>query len=160
MEIQYLKLLKDNPEAYPNDIDYKGAIKPIPMEEIIHLEQLYNNSNPFPVALRELLFIAGESCYVLDYGLDETQEELQEYVREKLIRKGRVINRPFFVIDVYNSGDQFLLVYLDEGDNPAVYEAHYYDHSDWPDWISLVTENLSTYINVLIERVKQGRNPF
>ena len=160
MEIQYLKLLKENPEAYPNDTDYKGAIKPIPMEEIIHLEQLYNNGNAFPVALRELLFIAGESCYVLDYGSEDSQEELQEYVREKLIENDRTITRPFFVIDVYNSGDQFLLVYLDEGDNPAVYEARYYDHSDWPYWISLVSESLSTYINVLINRVKQGRNPF
>jgi len=78
-----------------------------------------------------------------------------------MVAKGnRVISRPFFAIDVYNGGDQFVFVYLDNGDDPAVYEGVYYDAYGRPNWIMLVTENLSVYINSLIARVKEGRNPF
>jgi hypothetical protein len=59
MKIEYLAKLKDNPSAYPNDKDYKSTIQPILIEEIEHLEQLYNSGNPFPKVLKELLFLAG-----------------------------------------------------------------------------------------------------
>lgn len=61
-------------------------------------------------------------------------------------------------------GDQFIFVYLDEGDDPATHEAHYYhdpvvDYNE-PTWITNVTPTLSNLINQLVDRVKQGRNPF
>ena len=96
----------------------------------------------------------------MDYGLNETQQELQEFVRENMQEENRVITRPFYAIDVYNAGDQFLFVYLDEGNNPAVYLGEYWDSNDRPTWITLVSPSLSDYINRLVDRVKNGQNPF
>ena len=97
---------------------------------------------------------------MLDYGLNDTQQELQDFVRENMQEENRVITRPFYAIDVYNAGDQFLFVYLDEGDDPAVYQASYEDLSDRPNWINKVTPTLSNFVNRKIERVKKGQNPF
>lgn len=160
MELEFMKDLRDNPAAYPNSAGFKGLIKPITASEIDHLEELYNNGSKFPKALRELLLLAGKSCYVLDYGLYDTQQDLQESVRTYMSEESRVIDRPFFAIDIYNHSDQFLFVYLDEGVNPAVYEGFYEDRDDLPSWITLVSKSLSSYIETLIDRVKMGRNPF
>jgi len=160
MEITYLQELRDYPAAHPNSDGYKNHIAPISLSEITQLEQTYNSSIPFPKALRELLYLAGKSCYVCDYGLYENQNELQVSVREYMAEENRVITRPFFAIDVYNDGDQFVFVYLDDGDDPAVYEGHYYDRDDRPDWVTLVYQSLSSYITVLVEQVKHGLNPF
>lgn len=154
MQIDYLKELMNSP--YPPNMQFQ-AIEAISETEITHLQQLYNNGNPFPKALQELLFLAGSYCYVLDYGIYDTQEELQEYVRNELEEVDKVITRPFYVIDIYNGNDQFLFIYLDESDDPKVYEGYYYkDVSNW----RLVSNSLSKYINALIIRVKEGRNPF
>jgi len=158
MEIKYLTQLKNYPSGNPTGLTYKRTIVPIPLSEIAQLEALYINNSFFPVALKELLFLAGNYCYVLATGTFDTQQEMQEYVRVKLVSEDLSISRPFFVIDVYNTSDQFLFVYLDDGDNPAVYEAVY--DNERPDWIHLVMNSLSGYIDTLIERVKEGRNPF
>jgi len=158
MEIKYLTQLKNYPSGNPAGLTYKKTIVPISLAEILQLEALYNNNSPFPVALKELLFLAGNDCYVLDMGTFKTHQEMQEYVRVKLVSEDLSISRPFFVIDVYNTTDQFLFVYLDEGDNPAVYEAVY--DNERPYLIHLVMNSPSGYIDALIERVKEGRNPF
>ena len=147
MNIVYLKKLKEN--SFQNES--------ISIAEIQQLEQQYNSGNLFPKALRELLYLAGKYCIVLDFGVEDSQEHLQEYVRGKMINKGKTITRPFYVIDVYNAVDQFLFIYLDEGDNPGVFEGHYYENQDW---ITKVDDTLSMYIDDLVERVKEGRNPF
>jgi len=156
MDIVFLKKLQDNPIKY--GFTKNSPIISISAQEITQLEQLYNAGNPFPKALKELLYLAGKRCYVLDYGLNETQQELQEFVRTNLDEDEKVINRPFFAIDVYNAGDQFLFVYLDAEDDPAVYEGYYWDESS--NWIKLINPYLSSYIDGLIERVKAGQNPF
>jgi len=145
MEIIYLKELQDNPNRRG---DPKFNNEPILESEILHLEQLYNAGNTFPKALRELLYLAGNYCYVLDYGISESQEELQDYVREKLEFRNKVISRPFFVIDVYNVGTQCLFIYLDEGNDPPVYEGLYSDKTS--EWVRLISYSLSEYINTLI----------
>ena len=164
MEIQYLTLLRDNPIANPSTPDFLNAIEPITLQEIAQLEQLYNSGNPFPKALKELLYLAGKSCYVLDYGIRETKAGMQDYVRSKMAAKNRTLPRPFFAIDVYNAGDQFLFVFLDEGDNPPTYEGlYYYDpevDSDYPQWYHPLGVTLSELIDHKVDRVKQGRNPF
>ena len=158
MYITYLKELKNNPIKAGVTRNY--PIIPINEIEISQLEQLYNSNNPCPTALKELLYLAGGSCYVLDYGLNETQQQLQEFVRDEMLDEGRVITRPFYVIDVYNALDQFLFVYLDEGNNPAVYEGHYVDEITRNNWITPVSSSLSKYIDDLVLRVKKGQNPF
>jgi len=104
MEIQYLGYLRDNPDANPNESEYKFTIEPIALEEIAALEQLYNNGN----------------------------------------------------------ADQFLFIYLDEGEDPLVYEGLYSGGGvNFPDWIhSVSVKSLSELINHRIDRQKEGRNPF
>lgn len=160
MDIQYLKYLQDNPAAYPNDPEYEARIKPIPLSEIQYLETKYNNGTSFPKALRELLFLAGKSCYVLDYNIYDSQEELQDEAREWLQFFNRTINRPFFVIDAYNAGDQFLFVYLDEGNDPVVMSAYLPARDDVQFIESMNNKKLSDFIKFKIDRVKQGYNPF
>jgi hypothetical protein len=82
---------------------------------------------------------------------------MQEFVRKKLEKHGKHIGQPFFVIDTYNGNEQFLFVYLNDGEDPAVYEALYYEKEEW---YYQICPNLSIYISNLIERVKEGRNPF
>lgn len=159
MQIRYLKELEKQP-VRSSDADVSISNQPISLQEISQLENVYNNGAPFPQSLKELLYLAGEDCYVLDYGQTESQQELQESVRQRLLSKGRLISRNFYVIDIYNWGDQFLFIYLDEGDDPPVYEGHYYDSPNRSNWITLVTSRLSTLINNSIVRVREGRNPF
>jgi len=161
VEIKYLTLLRDNPIRVGFGED--KSIRPMSLQEIGNLEHLYNNNNPFPLALKELLFLAGNYCYVLDYGIFPTRQEMQEFVRVRISRNNRQIIRPFFAVDVYNGGEQFIFVYLDEGDNPPTYEGHYYfdpSTDDGSDWITPVTSTLSGLIDHGINRVKQGQNPF
>jgi len=155
MQIEFLTELKKNPYkfGFPNFNN-----EAIPETEIIHLKQLYNKGNVFPKALRELLFLAGNYCYVFDYGINDSQEELQEFVRENLIENEKSLTRPFFAIDVYNAGDQFLFVYLDEGNDPSVYQATYYFEE--VGWIKLIKPSLSELVKRLIIRVKEGVGPF
>ena len=161
MNIEYQTKLRDFPSRNPDSPTYKGTIEPIPLDEIQILEQRYNNSNPFPKALRELLFLAGKYCYVLEYGTLDTQDEMQMHVRENMLDSNRVITRPFYAVDIYNEGDQFLFIYLDEGEDPKVYEGAYYNNSDFPDWIHpIAVKSLSDLIYQRIQQVQQGRNPF
>ncbi|WP_417350482.1 hypothetical protein [Flavobacterium alkalisoli] len=157
MEIECLKELELNPCDY---IYTHFVNEPISLTEIENPEQLYNNGKPFPKALKELLFLAGKFCYVLDYNIFETQQEMQDYVRELLEEDNILIQRPFFVIDVYNAGTQFLYIYLDEDDNPAVHEGLYYGDPHSVEFTHLVTGSLSKYISSQIEIVKKGQNPF
>lgn len=165
MNIEFLTELRDNPCAYPNDIDFKGEIEGIPLSEIEQLEQAWNNGIPFPKALRELLFLAGNDCYVLDTGLMESQQQMQEDARLWMTLEGqqRTINRPFYVIEVdYN--ERFTMLYLDEGDDPNV---HFVCLPDIPVYTSIGRSwkhdsgrTLKDLINFKINMVKQGRNPF
>ncbi|MCR8558958.1 hypothetical protein KXD93_14975 [Mucilaginibacter sp. BJC16-A38] len=130
------------------------------MDQIIALEASYNGGRPFPTVLRELLYIAGQNCYVLDYGPNDSQNELQEWVRESLLADNdRQISRPFFAVDMYG-GDKFLFVYLDEGkDDPDLYEATPYDEPE-AIWISYINGTLSTLINNRLINILSGYNPF
>ncbi|MBP4136950.1 SMI1/KNR4 family protein [Flavobacterium geliluteum] len=158
MKIEYLAKLQDNPYENPSDLKNSFIIEGITLNEIQDLEKLYNNGNPFPKVLKELLFLAGNYCYVCDYGIDETQQELQEWVREDMADNGRTISRPFYAFDVYG-GDQFLFIYLDEGENPTVYEAHpWITGSNWIKHLDNLT--IKSLVDSGIERVKRGENPF
>jgi hypothetical protein len=158
MKIEYLQELENRPFAY-SDGKYRAEIKPISLDEIFSLENIYNRGKLFPKALRELLFLAGSHCYVLDYGLNNSQQELQNETRKYMLEFNRKIERPFFVIDVYNAGEQCLLVYLDEGDDPEVQSAYFPDSNNL-EWIDNLEKTLSTFLNSRINKVIQGYNPF
>jgi len=160
MDIEYLQILIDHPKIKVPNHDSWLYNEPISITEIECLESKYNGGQPFPVALRELLFIAGKRCYVLDYGRFDSQEAMQQGARRWLTAYGRnfSIERPFFVIKVYDS-DQFLFVYLDEDPvSPTVYEALLYE-SDEP-WIRRIGWTLSPFIRRQTQHLLNGHDLF
>lgn len=161
MQIQYLKILQKYPEIVVSE-DFIVKLEGISEAEIFELETKYNSGTPFPVALKELLFLAGQSCYVLDYGLAESQDELQEFVRENIRDySDLIIARPFYAIDVYGASDQFLFVYLDSNDpDPSVYWALYHFPMYRTENIGLGSEKLSVYIEKVTKRLLSGQNPY
>ncbi|WP_162996624.1 hypothetical protein [Mucilaginibacter celer] len=157
MEIEYLKQLNNCPSVI-RPSGYEAKLKPISMDEIISLEKTYNNGNPFPKALRELLYLAGKRCYVLAYYSD-SQAEMQEMAREDLADYELSIPRPFYVVDVYNAHDQFLFIYLDEGkDNPTLYEAVF--EGDPRGWVHSLDCSLAGFIGSQLSSYLRGENPF
>lgn len=164
MHIKYLQQLSQHPSITSPDTGYVDKLEPLSMHQIEQLEQQYNAGRPFPAALRELLFLAGGSCYVLDYGLNDTQQEMQEDARSWLTEDdlNLSIPRPFYVIDVYNAGSQFLFVYLDEDqDNTMIYEAFLPDEEPIDTkWLRCLGSNLSSYIERGIAKLLKGYNPF
>jgi hypothetical protein len=147
MKIQYMQMLKDNPVCYGVSANFTN--RGYSLERIKELENKYNNGNPFPKALSELLYLAGDFCYGLDRPYD-TEEENQDLPREELIEYNRQINHPFFVIEIILETEHFLYVRLDEGENPHVYEACLY-HEESP--FSKITggDTLSQYIEYCIK---------
>lgn len=158
MTIKYLQLLRDNQIPYHDDADFKFKIKGISESEIQQLELTWNNGVSFPKVLKELLFLAGNFCYVCDYGPNDSQQEMQEWVREHMKDNSRSLNRSFYAFDVYG-GDTFLFIYLDEGDNPTIFEAKPY--SDDNNWIRVLkSQTIKSIVNIGINRVKKGQNPY
>lgn len=158
MNIEILTSLRDYPKRYPNDAEDQHPNIGLSMTEIQQLEQNWNSGNPFPQALRELLYLAGDYCYCLSYGYYDNQDELQEDLRHYLEFKGQLFTRPFFVVDAYEASE-FLFVYLDENQiDPAIYSYspnHIPDRPlDFP-----LGYTLSHLINLGITAVKEGRNP-
>ncbi|MGF7038864.1 hypothetical protein [Mucilaginibacter lappiensis] len=165
MEIKYQTVLNNYPVIKPTIGEMAGnysfVLKPLTIDEIVNLEVTYNNGNQFPASLRELLFLAGQDCYVLDYGLNDTQEEMQDDTRDRLVRYNFSITCPFFVIDVHRS-EAFLFVYLDEGvSDPMVYQADLDINLD-PSYSRLTNleASLSSFVNARISYLQRGINPF
>jgi hypothetical protein len=109
-----------------------------------------------------MLFLAGKYCIVLDFGLNHSQEELQEDTRKWMQEFDRSISRPFYVIDVYNALDQCLFVYLDEVgvQDPVIYEAYYDNALLEPSWIRCLDSTISDLITLRLNCIKMGENPF
>jgi hypothetical protein len=158
VQITYLTELNNYPTVKVNS-SLIEQLKPTPADEIISLENTYNNGQLFPKALRELLYIAGEYCYVFDYGLNDTQTELQADVRENLVDFNLSIVRPFYAVDIYGYGSTFLFVYLDEdAEDPIIYEGAY--GGDPRGWLHSLNATLSQFVNARLKRFLSGENPF
>jgi hypothetical protein len=160
MDIQYLKNL-DNNKIVSTPSGGMQKLQPISLDEIVSLEEKYNDKKQFPIVLRELLHIAGQDCYLLDYGINETQDEMQMCSRSLLSEYEGEITRPFFVIDVYNANEQFVFVYLDEDQiDPIVYQAYLPYLEDTTEWINTNGRKLSEYVNRKLDLVLNDINPF
>ncbi len=155
MNIEILKYLEENPEAYPNDIEDKHPIEGLTIPQIEALETKYNGGNPFPKALRELLYLAGNDCYVLDNGGFDSQDELQSSQREWMDEYNTSISRPFFIVDLVSDMENFAFIYTDvQIDDPMVY------HFTIDSGEIYELEKLKSYINSSIDMMKKGLNPF
>lgn len=176
MEIQYLKLMKENPVKPRNGYTNQG----ISLAEIQTLEQVYNSGNPFPKVLKELLFLAGDRCNVLDFGglegffisqgwaIPTDAKEMQMtqiFIADSMTDEGvSMPNRPWFVIDIYNA-EYPVFVFLDEGDDPNVYEFWITEPADPPialghNHIRKVKSPLSKHILIGVNSMLKGQNPF
>jgi len=124
MEIQYLKLLRDNPKR-----DVEGFhIEGLTISEIQSFEQLYNNGNPFPIALKEYLFLAGK--YNWTFEMDDLPKLRSAIQYEANFANFTLPSRPFLVIGVDNGGggSHFKVVFLDEQlSDPKVYFFNLYE---------------------------------
>ena len=158
MQIKYLKNLEEN------KTDGHGwTCKPINLAEIANLEATFNSGNPFPAALKELLFLAGDFCPYLDFGLADSQQELQDEARDDLNFYNLTISRPFMTIMYYvPSGDYFHMVYLDEGiEDPPVYQVFLTDDGVQipAPQIDKFQSSLSEYIDIRIysSKIRHGQ---
>ena len=158
MDIRYLTQLNDNPTVTLPLSSRVLKLEPLTIDEIIALETTYNAGNAFPAVLRELLYIAGKSCYLFDYG-GEIQDGLQLWTRVEILKdKHKEIARPFYAIEVLGS-TSFLFIYLDENkDDPIVYEALPEDEDEEPnpDWIRSLDTTLSILIKDILKSVLSG----
>jgi hypothetical protein len=157
MDIKYLTAFTQHP-SFTNTNGIVDTLQPISSDEIAELESSYNNGNPFPVVLTELLYLAGDYCYVLDYGATDSQDDIQQTARDLLTENNQEITRPFYVVDMYG-GSQFLFVYLDEGkDDPSIYEAQPYTTNG--DLLRATGQTLASLINRRIVRLLSGYSVF
>jgi hypothetical protein len=162
MDIKYLTQLNDNPTVTSPNSSFVKRLQPLSIDQINTLEITYNSGNPFPAVLTELLYIAGGGSYLLETGVNETQDDLQHWVRDIILGDNdQQISRPFFAIDMYG-GHKFLFVYLDEQkDDPEVYQASpYRETGDESTWIIDLEITLSNLINQRLLFVLSGYNPY
>jgi hypothetical protein len=158
MNIEILKYLEENPFRTPNG-EIKSGNRGLTVAQIEALETKYNGGNPFPKALRELLFLAGDYCYFfapVPGGPERNQDFNRELMTEFLPTSSLWITRPFYVLSCYSVGDAFQFVYLDEG----IEDPPYYDIDLETGEIRDIFPSLSACVNYYIDRVKAGRNPF
>lgn len=149
MEIKLLKTLQSN---NVDDDNY-----PLSMTEIEDLELKYNSGHPFPTSVRELLFLAGKYCMVLEYGLADSQYEIQDAMRRELTNSGLNIARPFLVFDVINRTDGFVFVYLDEDQqDPAVYFANLDIEDEDTPFLNPLDKTLSEFIAERVNNLEEG----
>jgi hypothetical protein len=91
----------------------------------------------------------------------QVQQKMQEFARMIMQRNNRLISRPFYAFDLSVAG-QFLFIYLDEGNNPQVYDAFpWEDDFDGNEWIEILPNNtIKSIIDNTIELIRNGENPY
>lgn len=150
MELQYLNELEQNPKL--THFTNKG----LSIEGILKLELEYNNCKPFPIAIREFLFLAGEDN-TIGFDTHHSIEILQQRAKENLDYCKQKIDRPFFAFDQLVDCEQFTFVYLDEDQNdPDVYLAEPYAalEEDDPLIRRYQEYTFSSLVNEHIRRIK------
>lgn len=154
MIIEYLKELENlNSQnlqnIFPNE--------PLPVDEILQLEKLYNNGKPFPKVLRELLYLAGNRCSVM--SLTRKGPFLYQLaVREAIANSDHTLSRPFFAFDQFDI-DLFSVVFLDEGtEDPEIVDFNLNEEESSYEYIMRSGVTLSNLIEGRIVDVKKGYN--
>ena len=138
-------------------------IKPSNSEEIQKIEDKFGIKLPF--SLIEFFGIAGDDYNNVFDGVGACRISEVEYnleTAENLLNEVNLnLERPYFPF-ASHSGDQFMFVYLDQGDNPPVYrfdlESAYYEQSDeennYLKGISKVSHTFSELLDKIIaERI-------
>ncbi|PTX60505.1 hypothetical protein C8N46_106150 [Kordia periserrulae] len=151
MEILYMQKLKDN------IVLNKVRIEGISTEAILDLETKYNNSNPFPKAFREYLYLAGKisGTGIVWNDWEMLQEDLQEFFETF----NYSIGRPIFPFNKRDGGSIFSFFYLDEDkDDPDCYHLMSGDYVGEKSPVIRSSNNytFSGLINEAIRRIKNN----
>jgi hypothetical protein len=126
--------------------------RPMLTREILALERQFNNSEPFPAVLRELLLIAGNGCPLVDLGYSD----LQNKIRIQVSASGNTILRPYFGFD-FRDNSSFNFVYTDENkDDPKVYVAELYPSFTGTEFLADSETTLLRLLKFRIDRIKRG----
>jgi|GEM_PF-705012 len=160
-DIKYLSILLDYPSPYSEEhltncpLSYDSIKNPIPdtvgiLLAIHKLETTYNGGHPFPMVLRELLFIGGRSNWVMGGRFPDEHDHVAFLLHEE----GLTIERPFFVLEEWESGFHF--IYLDEAtEDPIVYVSDFETEEDGTLSITALEHTVSGLINrIAIERLQ------
>lgn len=161
--MKYLKKLENNLSLF--------AIKNSSKMTVNAIEQLHNIK--FPTALFEFLVLAGEDYDDIFDGMGACKLSRLGYnidLSNKLLADRNLKFSKEFLPFASLSGDQFMFVYLDEGDDPAVYRFEtelFYCGDDYipgsgswgyPKGVSKVADSFSGMINSLVESRLKQRN--
>ena len=162
MEINYLNKLKDNLQLFKDS-------KPASIEKINGVENELHIQ--LPEVLKEFLLLTGDNYDMIlrggggaKQGIDNLHY-IQNISFNLLKSTGQDIKMIFPFLEY---GDQFLFVYLDEGEDPTVYrfetelfycgDDYIPDSSTWgyPKGVSKVADSFSSMINSVVEyKLKQ-----
>ena len=157
MKIEVLFDLRDYQIKYKDKIRFPD--KGIPVSVIEALEQYWNKGNPFPKALRDLLFLAGESCNFLEYNFYDSQHHMQLECRDEMEDSDHLFDRPFYILEHHSCGS-FLLIFLDEDQvNPMLYQFNWSKQNGLP-FASPLDMSFKKFLNIEMEREIQRRMRF
>lgn len=116
MDIQYLKIMKNNPLV--GDEENEGITK----QQITEMEAFANHK--FPDAYREFLYMGGHNNNVTQFSDSSGYlfyQKLRKSVDLVLQEDDFKIERDFWVIAALDGGQQFDFFFYDEGENPPIY---------------------------------------
>lgn len=126
-----------------------------------------NNGKIFPRAFREYLFLGGEfnnlgfDCHGIGF-CKEKWVKMKEYYEEEMPKYKVSLNRPYVILHSLD-GVCFMFIYLDEGDDPQVY--NFGVHPDYRDDNGDVIffakkQTFSELINRLVDYALRGLQPW
>ncbi|WP_046744275.1 hypothetical protein [Kordia zhangzhouensis] len=147
MEIEYMQQMVKNPKLY-------GFVNEgMNLEEIKHLESVYNYENRFPKAFREYLYLGGNFSNIPFDDWGKGFEAMQKRMLKDLADENQSTERPFFAFD--NTADCYLFIYLDEEvEDPNVYVFIPFAETFDMEFIKPNGYTFSEFVNETIHRIK------
>lgn len=138
-----------------------------------NLNKIENDFNiKFPESLYEFLLLAGEEYDDIFDGIGACKLSRFKYnieLAQKLLAERNLDFKKKYIPFASYSGDQFMFVYLDEGDDPTVYQFEtelFYcgvdympESSSWgyPRGVSKIADSFSDMINRIVEcKIKEN----
>jgi hypothetical protein len=126
MEINYLKILQENPRGSEDENPMRG----LSLAEIEQLETLWNNGNPFPIVLREYLFLGGEYCWVFEMDSPLKLRNAAIYAMNVYPPPFTMPARPYIIIgeNASSGSEDFTFIFLDEtAPDPMLYALNLFE---------------------------------
>lgn len=167
MQINYLKKLQENPVDY---LDDGSSNRGLNIQQIQELEILWNNGNPFPIVLKEYLFLAGEFCWAFNMKSPLTLRNIAVYQMNTALPPFTMPARPYIIIGVNtdSGSEDFTFIFLDEtAADPMLYELNLFEEDQMeindlqriqPKDITL-SDMINAYIEGFRERQATGEFP-